>query len=820
MKNFKRFSIGLISFTLIYLGEIAVNIACGPEPDPFDYYVSYFHNNVSGDEFVAFSFTDMTFMYYEAEFESEPDINAREWAVYLGNGVEPNEVHQIMYRSDQATDEIVVDYLSGDSVILPDSLAENKYVSALKKNKAAGDYFLFSKSLEPYAAVSYTYYWDPNPRDTMDMGRMEELGNEALKKTAVVAEDDFLHLRYAYQAARMFHYSGAYQACVDTYRKYFASNRAATAVSGWALSLYAGATRRLGYPAEAAYLFSKVFQSSPERRVQAYKNYHYIDVDFQEVLAHSQSDGDRAWLWAMQGFNHPDFDLETLYRVYELDPENQLVGTIITREINKLEAQLVKASNYYGGGWWSHSYHNESAQQLAQEHARRVIGFLDTLVAENRYPEPALGHIGKAYLEWLLGDVESAEMTLSQVGIPGLPNRLADQYRVTELLIQVHQLRVSDRQDEQALLPALQWLDQKCAQEWAMWNAANRDYYDDEMRAKMRFNRTATNLYQSVLAPHFMSRKDTAMAALLMWKGEALGAQAESDQTAIDLGPSALGFWREQLTPGALQVLAQWGEEGIPRSWTSLFQGSETLLTSDAFNDLLGTAYLRVHDYASAIQAFEKCSESFSPETPQDWYTSEPEPLFADPFTAPIRDYPKHFGSVPFSKLDFARKMYELEKNIDADPEHAAEYYFQLASGVYQTGAFGNAWQFISYTWSSNDNWLAGRFYYSGDFHRADQAAVWYERARALSDDREFQAKCTFMLAKCHQQLYRFDTISSAYPFSFTPASQQVDSFRSFSQQNPYFFELQSAYKDTEFFDTASAECTYLADFIATNPSP
>ena len=92
MKNFKRFTIGLISFTLVYLGEIAVNIACGPEPDPFDYYVSYFHNNVPGDEFVAFSFTDMTFMYYESEPESEPDINAREWAVYLGNGVQQNEV--------------------------------------------------------------------------------------------------------------------------------------------------------------------------------------------------------------------------------------------------------------------------------------------------------------------------------------------------------------------------------------------------------------------------------------------------------------------------------------------------------------------------------------------------------------------------------------------------------------------------------------------------------------------------------------------------------------------------------------------------------
>ncbi|PPK99680.1 hypothetical protein [Parapedobacter indicus] len=819
MNSFKRLCIVFSAFSLSYFGEIAINIACGPEPDPYDYYVSFFHNNVPGNGYVPFSFTNMTFLYEETEPESEALINSREWADYLGKGVQAVDVEHLMYHTDIATDSVILRYLTGKDTVLPDSLAANTYLKGLKRNEAAGNYFLFAKELEPYAAVTYNHYWDPDPRDTMDLSRMAGLADRALELADEYPRNSFLRLRYAYQAARMYHYSGSFERCLETYNGYIDPSREKSAVKGWARALKAGATRRLHEPAEAAYLFSRVFATSPERRVQAYKNFHYIDVPFEEVLALAQSNKERAAIWAIQGFNNGDFDRETLASVYSLSPKSQLVAVLLTREINKLESQLTEASQYYGGGWWTTYYRPDSTQAKARDHAVWVADFARRLASERQYAEPGLGIVSEAYVEWLLGNVSEAETLLAGIKVDRLSERLADQYRIVELLIKINQLAVTNTVDEAAILPALQWLDQKRRAEIDQAKARyGSEQYSWMGAGDLRFNRTATNLYQSVLAPHYMQQKDTAMAALLMWKGESPW-ETETEQTGElygRLGWPTQAFWQEQLQPATLEQLATWSKEGLNRPWAPLFAQQLGGLESDQFWDLLGTAYLRMHDYPAAARAFANLSAGFALPTPVNWYSAEEDTLWPDPFVATLNDYPKQFGDEALTKAEFARSMADLQRRIVEDPGHAADYYFQLANGVYQTGAFGNSWQLISYSWTSSDNYVKGTYYYSGDFHEARQAAVWYKKARELSKDREFRAKCTFMLAKCEQKSYLFNSVSDYYN-ARTWERDQPDPYWLFSQRNQYFKELKEDYLDTKFIGSAVAECTYLADFIRPN---
>lgn len=815
MNNFKRLCVVFSAFVAAYLGEIAINIACGPEPDPYDYYVSYFHNNVPGDDYVPFSFTNMSFLYQESEPESESLINSREWADYLGRRVREHDVERMMYHTDSATDSVMLHYLAGNEVALPDSLIANTYLKELVRDNPARDYFLFAKELEPYAAVTYQHYWDPEPRDTMDRDWMRQLADKALQKADEFPRNGFLRLRYAYQAARMYHYSGTYERCVKTFDEYIAPLREHSPVSGWALALKAGAIRRLGEPAEAAYLFSRVFTVSPERRVQAYKNFHYIDVPFEEILAYTQSDEERAAVWAIRGFNNADFDQETLASVYDLAPKSMLVGVLLTREINKLETQLTEASNYYGGRWTNY-YRLDSIEAKAHDHAVWIAGFSRRLAAEKRYIEPELGVVGEAYVQWLLGEATKAEALLASVKVGRLSERLADQYRVVELLIKVHQLTGANAADEAAMLPALQWLDQKRKTETDfLQERYGSEHYYWKAASDLRFNRTATNLYQSVLAPHYMRQKDTAMAALLMWKGESSREVEQQGGLYSRLGWPTQTFWQEQLQPATLEQLSTWGREGVDRPWAPLFEDRLRTFESDEFWDLLGTAYLRMHDYPAASKAFARLSPDFALPTAVNWYSAGEDTLWPDPFVATLRDYPKRFGNEALSKKEFADVMAELQRKIKGDPQHAAEYYFQMANGVYQTGAFGNSWQLISYSWTSADNYLKGAYYYSGDFHEARQAAKWYQQARELSDDREFRAKCTFMLAKCEQKSYLFDSIGDYYDAAYPAQRDQPDPFWLFSQQNMYFKELRDEYLDTDFITTATAECTFLADFIA-----
>src|SRR5690606_18659131 len=204
---------------------------------------------------------------------------------------------------------------------------------------------------------------------------MYDLAERAEKLARKSRRDEFLQLRYAYQAARMYHYAGWYERCVAVYDTYLAHAGDDNPVSGWSLALKAGATRRLGDPAMAAYLFSKVFTGSPERRVQAYRNFHYIDVPIEEVLAQAQTDEERAAIHAIHAFGHADFDPKALESIYDLAPQSPLVAVVLTREINKLESKLTESTQYYSGGWWNSYFRTDSMQVHARTHARYVAAF-------------------------------------------------------------------------------------------------------------------------------------------------------------------------------------------------------------------------------------------------------------------------------------------------------------------------------------------------------------------------------------------------------------------------------------------------------------
>src|SRR5690606_35877847 len=138
-------------------------------------------------------------------------------------------------------------------------------------------------------------------------------------------------------------------------------------------------------------------------------------------------------------------------------------------------------------------------------------------------------------------------------------------------------------------------------------------------------------------------------------------------------------FWQQQLQPAALEQLAEWGRGGLDRPWAALVEGLLGTLNSDDYWELLGTAYLRMHDYQAALRAFSHLSPDFRQAPLVNWYSEEEEELWPDPFVIEINDYPKRFGQTGLSKVDFAEAMVNLQQRIVEDPDHAAEYYFQLA---------------------------------------------------------------------------------------------------------------------------------------------
>jgi hypothetical protein len=811
MKTFKKLSLIFSVFLITFFGEIAVNLACGGEIDPYDYYISYFHNNIEGDEYSPFAFNQMVYLNSERDIESEPDINSREWAKYLN--VKKEDVLKVMYKTDSATDVKLVNF-DGNISQLPDSLQQNTFIQALGKRKAPLKYYQFAKSCEPLANVAFNL-WDAAPRDTAEMAAKAQ---EGLKLSAA-EKDDFLKLRYAYQTERMFHFAGMHPESKSTYEMYIKSSKVNSAVKGWALALYAGSIRRLGNPEEAAFLFSKVFASNPERRIQAYKNYYYTSSPVQGALKYAKTNNEKANIWAINGFGNADSGIESINKVYSYEPKSLLNGTLLVREVNKLEQDLIEANdiakigyNYYFSDNGNPKY-KDSLKNVNLKHLNEIRNFAVKLATEKKYPQPELGTLTAAYLSWMENKDFLASNYLAILKPDKLPERLRDQYRITDLLIKAKNIKKGNPFNENDLLPTLKWLDEKRFAENK--NQPNGQYYDSD-QSERRFSRTTRNFYQQILAPAYLNMGDTAKAALAMVKGDLDRKTLKENSLFQNMSYQSINFWQKNLSPKSMQGLALYKTKAAGNDVTGLLASALNQLKNDDFYELYGTTYLRTHQYDKAIQMFAKVSAGYKYFAPENWYgNGENTKLYANPFIETINDFPKKYvtAKASITKKTFAAEMLRLQKLTVSDKKNAALYYYKMANAVYQTGYFGNSWFLISYEWSSYDNSNPAKYVYDRDYKKAQTAKAWYLKARALSTNADFKAKCTFMLAKCLQK----QIIMNANPLSFYYYDKTDIKWKNFikaNYNNPYLKELRLNYNKTPFYAIAAGECSYLGDFI------
>jgi hypothetical protein len=814
MTTFKKLSIIFSAFFMAFFGEIAINAACGGEIDPYDYYVSYFHNNTQGDDYSAFAFTDMAYLYKDYDMESEANINSDEWAKYLD--VKATDVYHVMYVSDSATSVLLSKYNLKTN--LPDSLNKNSFLTGLAKNKEALNYFLYAKSCEPFANTSWNQ-WDPEQRDST---AMVEKAKEGLNLIAS-EKDDFLKLRYAYQTARMFHYAGKYEDCKTVYEKFIKNNKSKSAAKGWAEALYAGSVRKSGNPEEAAYLFSKVFASNPERRVQAYKNYYYTSSPLTGVLKYAKNNTDKTNIWAINGFGNADADVESLEKVYQYNPKSLLNGSLLVREVNKLEKNLIENSdiakigyNYYFSDYENPGKYKDSIRNLNLKHLNQIKDFSVKMATEKKYPQPALGTLTAAYLSWMENKDAIALSYLSTLNADKLPERLHNQYRIIDLLIKSKNIKKGNPFNENDLLPALKWLDEKRFEE-NKDRPRNENYsYDWLNNANSRFTITTRNFYQQILAPAYLKMGDTAKAALAMVKGDLKYRNLSNNSLFKNMSYQTTSFWQKYLSPKSMLHLATLKNATVSNNVTGLLSKALNQLKNDDFYELYGTTYLRTHNYAKAVEMFNKVSPGYNYFAPENWYASENETkLYANPFIETVNDYPKQYvaAKASITKKAFATEMLRLQKLTLSDKKNAALYYYKMANAVYQTGYFGNSWFLISYDWSSYDNYNPVKYVYDADYKKAQTAKNWYLKARALSTNADFKAKCTFMLAKCAQKqiIMNYNNVSFSY---YDTKSVKFNDFLKANYNNPYFKELKLKYAKTQFYAVATSDCSYLKDFI------
>ena len=687
MTNWKKLVIYCISLIGCFFVFIAIIFACADEGDPYDYYVSFFHNNIQGKkDYGAFYFTNNLFLYSETEPQNEADINANEWAAYLGKNVAAADVVTAMYRLDHQTDSVLYAGYLDQKGSLPDNLSSNTFLKAIIANKSALKYYRFAKNAEKIANVA-SQPWEPTPMDTV---ALRTRGAEAFA-LGTQEKDKFIQLRYYYQAQRLLHYGASYQQANTVYDKYMAPINTASHIKGWALSLKAGELRRLKDTIKAAYLFSKVFAQYPERRVQAYRNYQYMHVNTNQVLALATNAAERANIYAIDGFADPKVNIIPLQQVYALSPASPMVGVLLIREINKLEEyyltpklQPQQPPLYSFDATMRAGKDNAVLSQIQQ-----LKDFSRQLAADKKYPDAEIGTLAAAYLAWMQGNTTEGSLLLKALYTAKLKPDFEDQKQVIQLLLSAQSIQKYNRVNESVLLSALQWLDKKVKEEnkadtLQLWN---KDGVSP-------FTATERNFYENVLAPVYLTQQDTTMTALAL----------------VAAGADVTGFWENSLHSDNISTIMQWKASPGTNPYISFLLNKIGFLNANYLNELLGTACLREHQYSKAVACFKHVDAAF--------LNKERDYTLADPFIELVNDYPKvyTYGKAKgYNKLQFAEAMANLQQQIKNDPENRASYYYKMATGLYNTSTYGNAWYLISYNWSSTDFGRAALYYYDAD---------------------------------------------------------------------------------------------------------
>ena len=851
----KKLVIFFVSGLCCFLLGIAIDLACGPQPDPYDYYISFFHNNLQKDSsYQRFYFNGYTFLngnIYEAERDNkiaEGDINVKEWLAYCGGGVTYKDIAHVLYELDKPTDSLYFRSYQKGKTRMPDSLKKNSFIKYLLADERKMAYMVLAKKIEPLVNTSFDDKWEVIKPSK---NRQHEL---ALTYTAMglTNNDSFLKLRCFYQAQRLLFYGKYFNEASGIYDKYIKRTRTNSHVMGWALSLRAGGDEKLGNKAQAAYLYSKLFAGYPERRIRAYYDFLTTKVPIERVIKLAKNNNEKATIYAINGIHNAHIGLAALQQVYKAYPKSEFVSLLLVREINKIEegylTTKINGGKYYEDiGYYDHTKY-DSVKRSFIKYIPKLKAFCDQIAAERKCIEPELGNLASAYLSWIMKDTRAGFAALSAIKTKNLRDKLVDEKQLIKLLLLSQSIKKLDSRTEIKLLSSLTWLDKKVKEEKSLssgnsWPEPNYDF--------KHYSASARDFYAKILAPLYFKQKDTIKAALCILKSE----KTISTETIWEeyphrgLGFDMPSFWQNNLRSAQLEKIVKWqnfpGKSGYltllmakfnePQvkkfmRWDKSYHVERIAEKSEketlaATYDLLGTVYLREHNYKAAVKAFNRIGIARLDSSTNDAYNdslSKHYKQYADPFVDKLRDYPHNYSlkkTEGYNKLDYAKSMARLEQQIKANPKSAAKSYYKMACGLYNTSYYGNAWLYTAYSSASDDKYRTKPFYYDSDYLHNRTAENYFLKARGLSKDAEFKARCTFMAAKCRQTQI---TVPASWEERLGDLKYDIKfdgndrGYRKALRNNHYFRDLRDNYSKTEFYKIAVSDCSYFRDFLTT----
>jgi hypothetical protein len=754
LKRFIRSISLLIVCTLVPWNII---FPCGPSLTSDEAQFCLFNIGVDGSSGLkTYTYTTTLYELYSPEMEPDYKRNCREWAAYTGNKASEKDIYTIQYSTEPVL------FIKAFERNKWDCFKHNSFIGWLTKkhNRPALDYLLLAKQAEAASTFSADA-WDTT-HDKKQLS-INELAN--LAKNKVEKSDVFLQQRYAFQAIKLWYYTGNdFQNAVPSIKTLYLVKLEGrkTIVAAWAKIYYAMVQND---PNMRTRYLLKAFDESAEK-----KQFAFLRVEKKDLQKLEQVTKDVQEKILINVVRALKTKSRSLLQIREITAGNahcKYLPMLIGREINKLETWL-----------WSPEmlgFYEEEADQQDDYYTR------SQLTAKLKSDRVYLREV-RAFVDSLSQLNESAEIRLAQIHLynmernyamanqllkmlPIYSNKNHETQRLIETIITtLHTEDILQPKTKQHVALAFQKLLRLNEPFKKQLNAKENEWQDD---ADAERNDDVSELLL-MLSRAYQKKGDRVTAGLLYTKANIVTNNYDGWEENSTSYHHIAWFDRYATAEDLDGVLAL-----KHKSSKTAF---EKLLTptrwakDDMYRDLKGTIFFRQKKYAEALNVFKTMDTGFWRKNYSFKYYL---PLTAITYTGVIPEAGKSLKKYKVaSKLLITQDVVKIVNNIDSagNDEVRAGWYYQLASVQVNTSYHGKAWMMFSYGKSVNEPYVAedynDNYFWSGftfspnnsrygkDYYMCWSAIENYTKAFDLSKNKELKAKCMLGLATCAEFSY------------------------------------------------------------------
>lgn len=754
-----------ISALLLSLILYVSSFACGGYYDEsMSFYNLFSQENISNKAFYPFLRNDDA-MFYGQSYYGETTAKPYTGNVDLWNEILPQWSKENIYTALYASNSAI--WKNKNSEI----------------DKAAKTYIDFAnKCGNLFSYRNYDNSWDYDVIKNKKPVNGEALIAEALKLQKNTS-DEQLKNRYNYQIIRTFHYTENWQDAITLYEKTLENKMPKNELYYYIIDQLAGCYFSLGNFEKAAYLFAKVLNNSIDRKESAYLSFNLCTYENAEGKKFFTSDEDKRDLQFIKSLRNFTDEIKNLNDFIKLAPEDSRVELLFARALNNVERDVW--TKHIGKG--SYVLPN-FAENSAKTKVKDLSAICAKQLSNSKVVNKEYWKIADSYLSFIDGKNALAQSKISLV------TKYPEQKKALELIYKVYDWTTITDENEK-------YLYSKLKDEFPLTTS----YYYNEAETEI------THFVLDKVAHQYYKNGDLAKAFLVHNELEEL-----KDIESLDLIDALIAFIKKPTKNDFEKLLAK---KAGPNAKDFLYNQrgiyyllkAEPSLAKQAFDQ--NASYEEDRNLTSAIFSnnIQECFECDAEDIMED------EVYKADVFS---------FISKEFSAKELSEYLLTLEKMRSDEVKWKgklanyllANYYFNISNTGYFRGALNSSGNCCEYGYVNqySDNTIVDRikakqgynlFQVSNNtnkYHRlADKSMAYYGQVINSSTDRELNARCLYMMAKCELNTFYNNDENPTYTFELDYDYLELPSY------SKSFKILKKDYANTKFHAMIIRECSY-----------